>query len=264
MSTCISLKPPKEFDLENADLDSFKIWLQAFEDFCALSYPTIADEDKCKLFIAVAGLPTRTLLSKLGTDVTKIDKITGSLKKHIQPVKSIVFARHNFFTSKQLPNENISQFMSRLQGLAAACDFEDTKIDSVKNQLVRDQFIVGVSNMKISESLLAAGDVSLEDTLNKAASVDQAAKDVEKINSNSSLFTVTNRLPKRLPKNNVRCYRCQELGHRIADCPQQLTVCAYCKKRGHTQEKCFRKINDTKKCLLLLVTPVSCLTCLLR
>ena len=65
MSDSIPLKPPKDFDLENADINSFKIWLQAFEDYCSLSQPKISKENKCKLFLSVAGLPTRSLLSKL-------------------------------------------------------------------------------------------------------------------------------------------------------------------------------------------------------
>lgn len=244
----ISLKPPKDLNLDNVDIDFFKIWLQAFEDYCSLSHPKIDEEDKCKLFLTVAGLPTRSLLSKLGTDITKFANISDSLKNHIQPVKSVVFERHKFFTARQLANESISQFVSRLRGLASACDFEDTKVDSVKNQLIRDQFIVGVSNTKITENLLEAGDINLENALNKASSIDQAAKDVIEIsgNVNSALFAVTNQ-QQRSSLKDVRCFRCQSLGHMIRDCPKPPTVCTYCRKRGHLQEKCFKKVNDSKK-----------------
>lgn len=85
-----SLKPPNDIDLANIDLASFEIWLQAFEDFCTLSKKSLTDDEKCKLFLTIAGIPTRTLLSKLKTDVTKFKNIKDDLKKYIRPVKSIV------------------------------------------------------------------------------------------------------------------------------------------------------------------------------
>ena len=50
------------------------------------------------------------------------------------------------------------------------------------------------------------------------------------------------------PEFYGRCYKCNEMGHRAASCPnkQQQTknICAYCKKPGHTEGVCRKKKRD--------------------
>ena len=76
--------------------------------------------------------PTRTLLSKLKTDVTKFKNIKDALKKYIRPVK--LLCDTIFFTCKHMSGETVQQFGARLQGLASFYDFEVDSTDSVTNQ----------------------------------------------------------------------------------------------------------------------------------
>ena len=185
-----ALKPPNEIDLATIDVSSFEIWLEAFNDFCTLSKKSMTDEAKCMLFLTVAGISTRTLLKKLKTDVTKFKDIEDDLKKYIRPVKSIVTERYKFFTCKQVSGENVQEFGARLRGLASSCDFEDASVDSVTNQLVRDQLILGVSDSKITENLLQKGDISLEKTLHEASCIEQAGRNLAEIRENQTIFAV--------------------------------------------------------------------------
>ncbi len=238
-----SVKPPNSLDLATIDIASFEIWLQAFDDFCALTNPGLTDDQKCKLFLTIAGLPTRTLLSKLQIDVTSLECMIKTLKRHLQPVKSIVMERYKFFLCKQSSDETVQEFGARLKGLAGSCDFADTSVDTVTNQLVRDQLILGVSDSNITENLLKKGDISLERALHEASSIEQASKNLAEIrDSRTSVFAVDLN-----PKSQgLRCYRCGIFGHIMKNCSKRLKKCEYCKKNGHEEDKCFAKQRHTK------------------
>ena len=146
------LRPPASLDLSNVDYPLLITWFEAFEDYCSLYSSTPDDDEKCKLLLTVAGLPTRTLLRGMDPKSTTYPKIKQAILDHVQPVKSVCTERHKFLSSRQMTNESVNDFVSRLKNQASLCEFDSTKVNTVSNQLVRDQLIIGVGNKKISEA----------------------------------------------------------------------------------------------------------------
>lgn len=255
------LRPPDYLDIEDIDINFFNVWLDAFNDYCDLCKPACADDVKMKLFLTVAGLSVRSLITSSTPQPTKYAELIDILKKHIQPIKSLVMERHKFFTAKQNVDESVTQYVVRLKQLATSCDFSNTSIDTITNQLLRDQFITGVNSKKITESLLESGDITLNDAIKKANGIEQAAKDMSELSLSvkASAFAITQKSDEENSKskyalrnsNNVhnmtqlevRCYNCHGLGHLSRDCKvkqqNRFTVCSHCKKPGHNFENCF-------------------------
>ena len=249
------LRPPDKLDLNNVDIGYLSVWLAAFDDYKSLCTNYTDDASILKLFLTVAGLPVRQLLDSLEPKPNTYVEAVNALKNYIQPIKSIVMERHKFFTAKQMESESVTQYLTRLKQLAASCDFSNNAVDTIPNQLIRDQFLMGVSNKKITEALLRAGDIALADAAKKATSVEQAEKDMQNLAaagtpSSSAVMAVSVNSNKcNVPKNNVRCYTCNNYGHMAKECrskPQasaksNKTVCSHCKKPGHKVENCFAR-----------------------
>ena len=214
-----SLRPPEPIDLHNLDIKYFVLWVEAFEDYACLAKPSISDEDKLKLFLTVAGLPVRSLLSSLPPVTKKYDECIEKLKKHIEPVKCVILERHKFFTSKQLSSETVSDYLVRLSDLSKTCNFDDSSVDSITNQLIRDQFVTGVTDVKIAEALLREGDISLQDATKKSIAIEQASKDLNLLanSSNQKLFVLGSSNEKRV--SGKSCFNCGLVGHFANVCP---------------------------------------------
>lgn len=227
------LRPPASLDLSNVDYSLLLTWFEAFEDYYSLYSSKPNDDEKCKLLLTVAGLPTRTLLRGIEPKPTTYDKVKQAILDHIQPIKSVCTERHRFLSCRQMTNESVNDFVSRLKNHAALCEFDSSKIDTVSNQLVRDQLIIGASNKKISEALLEAGEISLLDAVKKANAIEQAGKDLSSItNDDQHLLSV-----EQGPSRN---YTERGTGRSRERKPTR-PFCSHCKRPGHTYERCFRR-----------------------
>jgi hypothetical protein len=68
---------------------------------------------------------------------------------HFHPRKSQTFERYKFLTRHQREGESCESFLLELQSLIATCEY-DTQRDSI----LRDQIVIGVSDIKTREKLL--------------------------------------------------------------------------------------------------------------
>ena len=93
------------------------------------------------------------------------DELKDAVINHCQLIKSACVERHIFWSCKQDSDESINDYVARLRTLACSCDFDSTKVDTVSNQLIRDQLIIGANNTKVSEVLLREGDLKLSEAL---------------------------------------------------------------------------------------------------
>jgi predicted aspartyl protease len=227
------LRPPASLDLSNIDYSLLETWFEAFEDYYSLYSSKPDDEEQCKLLLTVAGLGTRTLLRGFDPKPKTYKDLKNAILNHVQPIKSVCIERHKFLSSRQMTNESVNDFVARLKSQASLCDFDSTTIDTVTNQLVRDQLIIGVNNKKISEALLEAGEVSLIDTVKKANAIEQAGKDLSSLNSQSDSLLAMDQRPHR--------DRTDRRAQHDPKANKPRPFCSYCKRTGHTFEKCFKR-----------------------
>ena len=105
----------------------------------------------------------RRLVNGLTITDDKFESIIIAIKKFLKPVTNIILERHRFFGLQTNESEDIASFLVRLRRQSKLCNFANEEIDSVSNQLVRDQLIKGLNNSKLTEHILAAGNLSLND-----------------------------------------------------------------------------------------------------
>ena len=226
------MRPPASLDLSNVDFSLLVTWFEAFEDYYSLFSSKADGDEKYKLLLTVAGLATRTLVRGISPKPTTYDDLKQAILDHVQPIKSVCTERHKFLSSRQMTNESVNDFMSRLKNQASLCEFDCAKVDTVTNQLVRDQLIIGVTNRKISEALLQAGEISLVEAVKKANAIEQAGRDLSSLNHQSDSLLAVDRGPRQ---------SCNDRAARSSNMKPNRPFCSYCKRSGHTYEKCFKR-----------------------
>ena len=180
----MSIKPPAELLIDEIDFDDFLLYIEAFSDYVLLTQKKIDDDVKRKLFLTVAGLRVRKVAQGLDLKDNTFDSLIDGLKKHLKPVKNIILERHILYKMTRNANEDLSTFLVRLRRQASFCNFADTEIDSIDNQMVRDIFIKGLCNAKLTENILSCGNLNLADTISKAEALEHATIDSNFLSEN--------------------------------------------------------------------------------
>ena len=228
------LRPPASIDLSTVDYSCMVVWLDAFEDYYSLYTDTPDEEQKCKLFLTIAGLGVRGLVRGFVPKPKTYDALKKAILDHIKPIKSVCSERHKFLSCHQLPHESVNDFVARLKNLAVSCEFDSTAVDTISNQLVRDQLIIGACNKKISESLLEGGEYTLVDAVKKANAIEQANRDMSELRSQKeAVFTAR--------ASDQASYERSVSEPKSGNARRTRPFCAYCKKQGHTIERCFKR-----------------------
>ena len=204
-------------------------------------------------------------ITDTGTDfATLVRKLT----EYFGAQNNVVFERYQFRQCTQLEGEKVDSWHTRLRIKARMCEYEN-QTDSI----IRDQIVACCSSTKLRRKLLETPNISLQETLKTARSLEAAemhAKAIEKNetsennnNNSENSFDELSALRQNRKSSNKRrtepdwverarkqeqqqtrkspapvtCYRCGEPGHRICD-----------KARGKTCSRCGKKNHFAKAC----------------
>ena len=193
------------------------------------------------------------------------------MQTHLSPRPSEFVERFKFYKRLQVPNESVVQYMSELRRLAPQpqdCNFEATQ-----NKMLRDIFVIGVTNEGIRRTLLAVKDLDLDKAIEIASALEVApknARDIKKAQHTShttALAVGVNQVmnkdkgkstprPNGIPqpkfgnkRQKVRCYRCGGI-HRQEDCRYRNPRCFSCGKWDRyltVRDNRTHLVNDTQQ-----------------
>ena len=83
-------------------------------------------------------------------DDKKIDKVfIEKLEEYCEPRKNVSYERHKFFSRAQKSGETIDQYVTVLRKLSESCE-----LSTLKNSLIKDRIVLGISDTKTRERLL--------------------------------------------------------------------------------------------------------------
>ena len=171
------------------------------------------------------------------------------LQARFAPKVSKIYARTMFHREPQGHDKSCLQFSSRLRVMIDKCGYHD----QVKDELLRDRFIAGVSSEKIREKLmLESDDITLEQALVIATNVERVAFESKQVagsarEDDGEIRQVSGRSHRRngsASRGSGRaCFACGRSGHVRSDasCLAFGRQCNACHGVGHFAVCCMQK-----------------------
>ena len=243
------------FDCDN---ETFSNYWKRFNFFCKVNKVEL--ELQAGVFLATVGPKTfalcQDLLAPKVLDEVTLNEIGKALSNHFNPVKNIIYERFVFFSRNQKNEETIKDYVHALKALATTCNFENNL-----NNMLRDRLVVGLRDQKIQRSLLTNADLTFDDAIRLAVSMDVATREVKMIQSgsintinsksdfsvklkNSSKFNNSKcKTTVKIP-SNYQCFSCGSKSHLRKDCKFKDSKCFSCNKVGHLKSVCKFKTQN--------------------
>ena len=257
-------KPPRDLSVTD-DPKDFERWLSHFENYInvvEISH-TLTSEQKHALMLNCIGEDASRIISGFEyiTETNPYENLTKALKQYFLPKENLTFERYQFRMLHQ--EDKILPFINELHNKAKRCDFSNTAIDSVYNQNVRDQLIIGIKSDDLRKRLLAINDLTLDKAINICTAYESSTDKVENIKSQNSqpsagLLAIQSKNRTRSISPHERRPRSKSRG-RVKSPSRNRNIqftdsqnrnsekfCKYCKKNNHTIENCFKLNNKNK------------------
>ena len=90
------------------------------------------------------------------------DESVARFDAHFLPRVNVTFERHQFFTCNREPGESVDRYITALRKLAQTYEFGE-----IRDSLVRDRFICGLSTVAVKKKLLGMPNITLETAIDE-------------------------------------------------------------------------------------------------
>lgn len=220
-------------------------WRITFENFMAEEYAA-GTTDSMKLKLLVNHL-SPTIFSYIRTSGTYEDAIKVLENIYIKP-RNEILARHLLATRKQRTDETVKEYVQVLKLLTRECHFKAVTAEQHQNESVRGAFIAGINSQKIRERLLEKLNISMDEAVNLAISLEDAEKNTQAFSNTSTPLNlnaltesennVAATTPTFRPNQRRRCFFCGGNIHQRIKCPAVNENCQICSKKGHFANVC--------------------------
>ena len=194
---------------------------------------------------------------RLDEEKATYEEVTQALNKHYEGRRNVIVERARFNRQKQQPGEPIDAFIQDLYRLADYCEYAE-----LKDSLIRDRIVVGVSNEKLSDHLQSKSDLTLDKAVQLCRQAESRKQNqdvvrgeisspsqVDHLRSSASHFKPKgtsktgqgkrqNAQSSATPSQGNSCPWCGKERHTRANCPAKDATCSNCHKRGHYKNVC--------------------------
>lgn len=186
-----SLKTIPELSMTGDIAANFKLWKQRFEIFLSAS----GLQDKLQRKKIHQGQVVDILLHSIGEEPLRIfntfefedpvdrqslEVVLKKFEDHFVPMTNETVNRYHFFTRKQGTRESVEAFITDLKRLANDCAFGE-----LKDSLIKDVIVVGVSDAQLRDRLLREPSLKLKSAINLAMAAELAKKQAAEITRDS-------------------------------------------------------------------------------
>ena len=174
-------------------------------------------------------------------DKLNYDKVVAFFDQYFIGTRNVIYERTKFNTRFQ-GDESVDEFLCDLHTLASHCDY-----GVLKEELIRDRFVVGLRDQKVADALKMEATLTLEVAVRKA-------KAKENLERNKSLFEEKERKilkvknerkkPEKVdPTKREECECCNRKHFEGRRCPALYMTCFTCGEKGHfaKSKKCPKK-----------------------
>ena len=158
--------------------ENWRKFKQRFSLYCKATGADEKESDvQCSLLLHLVGAEALEIYNgfqfdpKKKEDPNKLDDVIAKFEAYCNPKKNLTYVRYKFFTCSQKADESIDHYVSELQNKAKDCEFS-----TLKDSLIRDRVICGITSNTLRERLLREDDLKLE----KAVTICRAAETTKK------------------------------------------------------------------------------------
>lgn len=245
---------PDVFDFTKPEL--WPMWKKRFVRYLNVSGNSIKpEEEKVDLLIYLMGEKAEEILKTIPEPAVTLNELLTQLDAHFRPAKNVIFERFKFNTRKQQEDESVENFIRALHVQADLCDF-----NAMKDELIRDQIVVGMKDIKTSEKLQMKTNLTLALAIQMARQAEmqrtqtteirrdeeEVSASIQAIKKKSADKTKSER-PRGSGSKGGKCLRCGATERHTAarPCPATKDICRKCDKVGHWQKVCLSKQNSS-------------------
>lgn len=247
------LKPPPPLLLAvNNAKEAFLAWKQKFLLYYTASgvEDRTSESQKAALLLHCAGDEAIKIYNTIeGKEKLKYTEILSILEEACSPPINETYNRHLFFSRHMKDGESYEEYITELKKLSMDCNF-----DTLKDSLVRDQIIMGLTDMSLKERLLRCNNLTLKECIEackvsqatqarmnamKGSTSDQLHCDVIKQRSEQQRYQSR---PRQMNNHQSACGYCGG-SHAKNKCPAYGRKCAGCGKYNHFVKMCRYKGN---------------------
>lgn len=204
------------------------------------------DKQQRALLLHFAGEEVADIFDTLPDTGSDYKTASEKLTSYFAPKQNIEFERFIFRGTKQLKDEVVDTYHTRLQKLAQTCDFSD------KNAEIKSQIIQGCISNKLRRRALQEKQ-TLESILDIARSMElteiQATGIEKSFTDNLSLNSIQNRDKQHRydkarqkqhgnKQKSTQCYMCGNEYPHAKKCPAEGQTCNFCGKQNHFSVVC--------------------------
>ena len=181
--TMESLQAPRPMEFTKGNTgEEWKRFKQRFEIYKQASGASEKAEDlQVSLLLHVMGEEALDIFNSFtfANDNEKKDYnvVTEKFNQHFVPQQNVVVERFNFNRAHQEPQEDFDHFLTRVKNLAATCDFQD-----IKESMIRDRIVAGISDNSTRERLLAKKDLTLQTASEMCQTAELAKQHLKTLN----------------------------------------------------------------------------------
>lgn len=258
-----SVNLPRTLNLSASNLsEEWKKWLLNFKIFnIASGNDSLSQEQQCMIFLNLVGEEAISVFDtfefETDSDKNHLQKLIDKFESYCNPKRTTTYERYVFFSRKQKPAESVTEYITELRKLASSCEFKD-----LKDSLIKDCFILGMTNVHMREVLLCKNsDLSLDEVIQMCRSAELSHTQASAIGGGDSEQVIVEeskqkRVPQQRPdsrphgstsgrqpagqqfkKSNDPCQNCGYI-HGNRRCPALGQTCRGCGKKNHFSKVC--------------------------
>lgn len=253
-----AVQPPPNFDFDRTS--EWPTWSQQFDDYrFASGLNERGEEAQVRTLLYTMGKQARQIFQTFALsddDAKKYEVVKQRFDNHFVAARNLVYESACFHRRVQEPGESVDQFVTALHTLADRCEYQE-----FKERMVRDRFIVGLSDSKLSETLQMDASLTLASALAKARLKETVHRQQQQLRDASNEATAAGNLdavrkqgqpterdgpPRRFTsqatgRDGGKCSFCGKDPHARTACPARSTKCSYCRSTGHFAAVCRKK-----------------------
>ena len=242
------LDPPEPLSFEGNVRENWRRWKQEFELYLAATESDGKSEKvKSSILLTCIGKRAReiynTFTFQTEEDKMKVSPILSKFTAYCNPRKNTTFLRYQFFSYNQQDGQPFDDFVTELKKRAEECAFA-----SLKDSLITDRIVCGMTDNKLRGHYLRETDLKLEKAILLSRAAEESRKHAEELKHALKPTPVDMVDQGAIPKTNKgatpeyfpNCKFCG-CGHNRGNCPAYGKLCNDCGAPNHFTQCCPKK-----------------------